>query len=99
MRVSSDSCHLRELWLRWAALELRQLLSCGSHGICSLLVQATDSQQRQANPAVVVMIKKNSTKLIFQLHDFMQIVVVALLDEYSAGCVCVCVQFPKVFSS
>lgn len=97
--VSSDSCHLRELWLRWAALELSRLLSCGSHGICSLPVQGRDSQQRQANPAVVVMIQENSTKLIFGCMIACKLLLWPFLMNiqlYMRVCVCV-FSFQKYF--
>ena len=49
----------------------------------------TDAQQRQADPAFLAVIKENSTKLIFQLCDFLNTVVMAFLDECSAGRMCV----------
>lgn len=41
--LSSDSCHLQEFWLHRKLWSMWGLLSCGSRGICRLLVQATDT--------------------------------------------------------
>lgn len=72
----------------------RGLLSCGSHGICRLLEQGTVRFIAEAGKLVVI--KETSTKLIFQSHDFLKTVVMALLDEYSAECMCV-FSFQKYF--
>lgn len=41
--LSSDSCHLQEFWLHRKLWSMWGLLSCGSRGICRLLVQGTDT--------------------------------------------------------
>lgn len=49
--LSSDSCHLQELWLHRKLWSMWGLLSSGTPGICSLLVQGTDTFTAQASKA------------------------------------------------
>lgn len=49
--LSSDSCHLQELWLHRKLWSMWGLLSCGSRGICRLLVQGIHTFRGETSKA------------------------------------------------